>query len=146
MKINYNNINEDEIEITSEMVKGFDNSKTGTQAITVEYRGYKTEFNVVINAKEITKVVLKSIPRKTEYIQNYEEIDLTGGTIEITYNDETKEEIKIQKEMISGFDNSKIGTQTITVEYKGYKAEFNVVINAKEITKVVLKSIPSKTE
>ena len=146
LKINYNNINEDEIEITSEMVKGFDNSKTGTQTITVEYRGYKTEFNVVINAKEITKVVLKSIPSKIEYIQNYEEIDLTGGTIEITYNDETKEEIKIQKEMISGFDNSKIGTQTITVEYEGYKTEFNVVISAKEIVKVVVKNIPNKTE
>ena len=146
LKINYNNINEDEIEITSEMVKGFDNSKTGTQAITVEYRGYKTEFNVVINAKEITKVVLKSIPSKTEYIQNYEKLDPTGGKLEIEYNDTSKETKDITSEMISGFDNTKLGKQKLTVTYEGKTVEYEVNIVAKQIKAIRIKKIPEKVE
>ena len=72
------------------------------------------------------------MPTKTEYIQNKEELDLTGGVIEIAYNDSSKEEMQMtSKEItVSGFDNKEIGTKTITLTYKEKTAQFKVEVKA----------------
>ena len=72
------------------------------------------------------------MPAKTEYIQNKEELDLTGGVIEIAYNDSSKEEMQMtSKEItVSGFDNKEIGTKTITLTYKEKTAQFKVEVKA----------------
>ena len=144
LKINYNNIDAEEIEITSEMVSGFDNSKTGTQTIIVEYKGYKTEFNIVVNPKKATNVVLKNVPQKQEYIQNYEKLDTIGGSIEIEYNDKSKEIRPITPEMVSGFDNSKIGKQILTVTCEEMKVKYEINIVQKQVETIKINKMPGK--
>ena len=146
LKINYNNIDTEEIEITSEMVSGFDNSKTGTQTIIVEYKGYKTEFNIVVNPKKATNVVLKNVPQKQEYIQNYEKLDTIGGSIEIEYNDKSKEIRPITPEMVSGFDNSKIGKQILTVTCEEMKVKYEINIVQKQVETIKINKMPEKVK
>lgn len=90
---------------------------TTTQAITVV-------------AKTVTSIKVKKMPTKTEYLQNKEELDLTGGIIEITYNDNTKEDMSMESNEITvnGFNNKKVGENTITLTYKGKATQFDVKI------------------
>ena len=106
--------------------------------------------NVVINKKQIVKVEIKQIPSKVQYIQNYENIDLTDGILLVTYDNGTTEEIPMtsNKVSISGFDNSVIETKVITVEYDEYNSEtltYDVEIIAAEISEITIGKSPTKT-
>ena len=80
--------------------------------------------------KQISKVEVTTLPTKISYIQNYEELDLTGGILTVTYNDGTTDTISLTNENITvtGFDNSKIGKITITAEYEEHITTFEVEI------------------
>ncbi len=84
----------------------------------------------IIIENEIEGISIKSKPDKIEYIQNNEELNLTGGIIQVLYNDGTVKEISMNSAdvIISGFDNKELGYKTIEVEYKGKKATFEVEV------------------
>ncbi len=83
--------------------------------------------------KNVTKIEISTLPTKKEYIQNKENLDLTSGTIKVTYDDGSNEIISMSDSAVtvSGFDNKQIGTKTITVTYKGKTTTFTVQIKAK---------------
>ncbi len=66
---------------------------------------------------------MKKTP-KTEYKYN-EPLDLSNGTITITKGSGTKD-IAITENMVSGYDPTKLGKQTITVTYGGKTTSYEV--------------------
>ena len=128
IRLIYNDETTAEMNMTPEMVSGFSNTTLGPKTLTVSYGGQQTTFQVTIVAKGLVSIEIAQQPNKTTYIQNYEALDVTGGKIRLTYNDETTEEMDITKEMVSGFDNTTLGPQTLTVTYEGKKATFEVTI------------------
>ncbi len=149
LQVVYNDESKDTISLTNENVKvtGFDNTRIGKEELTVEYEGKKTSFSVEIISKQITGITIKANPTKTTYIQNNEKLDLTGGTIEVIYNDSSKDTVSLTNEnvKVTGFDNTKIGKEELTVEYEGKKTSFNVEIISKQITGITIKANPTKT-
>jgi len=111
--------------------------KLGQTTVTIEFDGQTTTQAITVVEKNVTGITVKIIPIKTEYIQNKEELDLTGGVIEIDYNDGTTEEILMTSENVTaeGFDSTIIGKQTITLIYEEKTAQFEVEI--KELPKPV---------
>ena len=99
------------------------------------------EFNYKVKQIEIT-----SLPSKIQYVQNFEELDLTGGVLTVRYSDEIADTISLTNENIevTGFDNSELGTNTITVEYLGKTTTFNVEIVQKQIIGIEITTEPIK--
>ena len=91
------------------------------------------------NIKEISLIK----PQKTQYIQDTDELDLSGAKIQVKYNSGITSEIELPNNnvKVTGFDNSKIGENTITLEYEGEKLSFNIQIVAKPITPAKRKSV-----
>ena len=145
IRLTYNDGTTEEIDMTKEMVSGFDNTTLGPQTLTVTYEGNTAIFEVTIIEKELVSIEIAQQPNKTTYIQNYEELDVTGGKIRLTYNDGTTEEIDMTKEMASGFDNTIVGPQTLTVTYEGKTVTFEVTIVAKELVSIEIAQQPNKT-
>ena len=110
------------VDLTDEgvTVTGFNNSTIGNVTLTVSYEGKTTTFDVTIVTKLVTKINMETVPTKTTYIQNYETLDISGGIIKIIYNDNTTSTISMTNHNVktSGYDNSKVGTNTITVSYE----------------------------
>lgn len=79
---------------------------------------------------DISEIEWVNKPSKLTYIQNYEELDLSGGKIVIKYNDNTTETINLQNDKIevTGFNNKTIGKNTVTIKYGGKEATFEVDI------------------
>ena len=127
------------------MVSGFDNSKLGNQTLTVTYGGKTTTYTIQVNAKQIIKIEMETVPVKITYIQNYEKLDVTGGKIKATYNDTSTEMIQLTANMVSGFDNSKLGSQILTVTYKEKTTIYTIQVNAKQISKIEIETVPVKT-
>ena len=128
-------------------VEGFSNTTTGTKKLTVTHGGKSDTFTVSVVAKSATKIEVTTKPTKTSYIQNYEDLNLTGGKIKVTYNDESTETINMTDSNVSvtGFDNTTTGTKTLTVSYKNKTTTFTVSVVAKSITKIEVSTKPTKT-
>ena len=129
------------LNITKDMVTGYNSKKIGNQTLTVTYEGLTQEF--IVNVKDyITKLKLEK-PEKTDY-EYGENLDLTGGTISIiTASGKVNEKTDMTASMISGYDKTKEGTQTITVEYKGLQGKFQVSVKDK-IKAISLNNEPNK--
>ena len=72
-------------------VTGYDSNTVGEQTLTVTYQGQTTSFKVTVK-NEVTGIEIKNAPSKTTYVKG-ENLDLTDGTITVTYEDGTSAEV-----------------------------------------------------
>ena len=92
----------------------------------------------------LTKIEIKTLPTKTEYFVG-DTLDTTGLTLTATYSDGSTETVD------SGFTCSPTtlsfaGNQSVTVTYAGKTCTFQVTVKAVELTKIEVKTPPTKTE
>ena len=142
VKVFYDNGTSEEISLTDDMISGYDVSIVGKQTITVTYKGKTATFEINVKAKSVTKIEVTS-PNKLEYIEG-QGLDLSGGKVKVFYDNGTSEEISLTDDMISGYDASIVGKQTIIVTYQGKTATFDVNVIEKVITKIEMNSLPNK--
>ena len=139
----YNDGTSEVIDASMDMISGYDANIMGKQTITVTYKGKTTTFEINVKAKSVTKIEVTS-PNKLEYIEG-QGLDLSGGKVKVFYDNGTSEEISLTDDMISGYDTSIVGKQTITVTYKGKTTTFEINVKAKSVTKIEVTS-PNKLE
>lgn len=94
----------------------------------VTFEGVKSP-DQTVQSIEITQK-----PDKLSYVHKVDALDITGGKLLITYMDGSTSTLDITPEMVSGFDNTNVGTNTLTVTYEGQTATFEVqIVKAKVI-------------
>ena len=120
--------------ITEYMVQDGKTLEKGQTTVTIEYEGVTITQAIIVKANEVVEKTIMSIAVKTKpdkivYMQN-EKLDLTGGIIEILYNDNSTEEVLMTSKdiIVSGFNNQEPGTQTITLAYGNKIAKFDVEV------------------
>jgi len=124
-------------------VTGFNNAKLGKNTITLTYSGKSTTFEVEIIDGKTNQIRIDTPPKKTKYILNQEKLDLTGGKLEVIYNnnkeiiDLTNPEIKVEN-----FNNTSVGKNTLTITYKNLKTTMDIEIISKEIKELQVHSLP----
>lgn len=105
--------------------------------VTIKYKEMLVMQPITVEEKAITKISVSKNPTKMKYIQNKEDLDLTGGMLKIEYNDNSNEEITLTSNEIKaiGFDNKKIGKNTVTIEYQSQTTTLDVEIIEEEVAK-----------
>ena len=78
----------------------------------------------------VTGIALTALPTKLSYAEGKDALEPDGGVLTVSYSDGSSEEIALSADMISGFDNSAVGAQTLTVSYGGFTATFEIEIVA----------------
>lgn len=130
------------IDMTADMITGFDTSTEGAKRITVTYEGMKATFNITV--VDPLKSITSRQPKKDEYLYG-EPLDLTGGAIVFTKESGAKREIPMDESMVSGYNPNKLGTQTLTVTYEGqFVGTFDVEV--KDYVSKLIVTPPSKTK
>ena len=80
---------------------------------------------------KISDISISQLPTKTAYYIG-DELDTNELTIKANHFDNSISLIKVTSDMISGFDSSIIGTQTLTITYYEHTTTFDIIV--KEIT------------
>ena len=92
-------------------------------------------------------IELHQKPDKLTYVQMSEALDVTGGKLLVTYTDDSTQLVDITDAMVSGFDNSNPGINTLTVTYEGFTVNLDVeIIKAKVIFLMDDGTVISETE
>ena len=146
LKLQYSPSGIDFVDITPEMVTGFDNSTAGANTLTVTYQGKTTTFDVLIVPPEVVGISVTTAPTKLSYYQSLEELDVTGGKVTVDYGIAGTEVIDLTADMVTGFDGTTLGTQTLTVTFGGKTTTFPVEVVRPEIKSIAVSTAPDKLE
>lgn len=134
LQATYSNGKTAEISTNSTSVKFSSPNMTvpGTKNVTITYAGKSVNYSILVKEKPITlnKIEVLNLPIKTDYIQNTESLDLTGGKIRATFSNGNVLDIQMDSSDVNviGFNNSNIGRNKLSVSYKGKTTSFDVNI------------------
>jgi hypothetical protein len=118
-------------------ITGFDKTKTGKQTVTVTYKDkYSATFEVEVTDKPAKSMVVKSEPTKKLYKVG-EDFEVDGLTLEVTYEDGTKETIDATADMVYGYDNTRVGEQTLTIAYQKLTTTIKVEVEENKTWKFI---------
>ena len=131
LKVTYNDGTEETIDITAAMLSGYDKTQAGRQTVTVTYGEKTATFEVTVLANTVAKIEIASAPTKLVYDYG-SELDPAGGKITVTFDNNETMTVDITADMISGYDKTKAGKQTITVTFAEKTATFEVTVNEKK--------------
>ena len=120
-------------------ISGYDNT-AGTKVITVSYGGKTAAFTVLVTVKSVTKVEIKQLPAKLEYIEN-EALSVDGMIVEATYNDGTV--VEVTDYDLVGF-SSNPGRHELLVSFCGQVDSFVINVTAKVLSDIRV-TLPKKT-
>lgn len=95
--------------------------------------------------KTITAIMMAALPAKTEYVVGFEGLDLTGGLLNLVYNDGTFEQVPLSEKMSYFVDNSTVGPANVTVQYAGLQTGFRIQVREPALSRVTIISQPNKT-
>lgn len=150
-------VNSTPIQVTDDMVSGFDSTATGEKTLTVTYTDKygdtaETTFAVTVADGRIDRIEMETLPEITEYMIGDEDFFVKGATIKVIYNDGTEPEIvTVTPSMVSGFGATCPGEKAITVTYsdengKEYTTEFTVTIIDKDVLRIEILQLLDKNK
>ena len=86
------------------------------------------DLNTILVEKQVVKIELSQVPQ-TSYIFG-ETLNVEGGRILVIYDNKTQEEISINPNWVTGFNNELLDeTQQLTITYEGCMAIYSVTVN-----------------
>lgn len=78
--------------------------------------------------EQITDASLSKLPKQKYELE--EQLDVSGGMLDITLAQGEHRQIPLNSAMVSGFDNEKSGKQTIHVSYQGVSVDYEIEFQA----------------
>ena len=125
---------------------GFDFNNIWIIETATDYRYPQLRNNMMDDAKHVDVIEWKSEPSKIDYYTD-EDIDPTGGVFTAYYIDDTHEDIEVTKDMLSGYDMTKLGVQTVTVTFREGSLTYDILTSTRpEVKSLTLETMPDKTE
>ena len=120
----------EELNITDYTIEGGENLTKDKTQVTIKYEDKEITQTIEVVEKAIESIQVSKLPTKTAYTKNKESLDLAGGKIKLTYNNNSTEEIDMTNEQVetSGFSNQETGKVTITLTYLTKITTFEVEI------------------
>ena len=88
----------------------------------------------------VVEITLKKLPTKSSYVVNKEALDVAGGVVLSHYESGETEELELTAAMVSGFDNTVLGKQTLTVTVGGLTTTFEVEVIERAVTSVAVEN------
>lgn len=105
------------IEITSDMISGFDYHTIGSKIMTITITGVSYDWDYQIIKNEVVSII--SVDNLNTKYEKSGRLNLNGSTITYLLKNGGSKTISIQESMISGFDTSTAGTKTMTITFEG---------------------------
>ena len=145
LTIYYNNNTSEKVAL-SEAQLFYTADQPGEATATAAYQGFKASFVIIVTEKALKSISLIE-PAKLAYVEG-QELDLTGGELQITYvsDDNYTERIPLEPDMISGYVPEQLGIQKLTVTYGEKTTTFVVNVVAKSLDSIAVTTPPVKTE
>ena len=119
----------------------YSTDKTGQATVRVSVEGLTKEFTINVVAKKAVSVKLSGTDNKS--VVEGMKLDLTGINAEVTYDNGTKEAVKVAENMVA-YNTDKVGNSEATVKIGDITEKFAFTVVAKTLTEIKVVNAPSK--
>lgn len=102
--------------------------------------------NLCDNIRTLSRISISKKPIRLSFLERKDVLDVAGGEITVFYEDGTEATVYMTEDMVSGFDNTKVGSQELIVTYSDCTTSFEIEILAKVLVDIKVTQLPSKTE
>ena len=135
----------DEVAMTTGMISGFSSSTAGPRTLTVNYSSLVTYYTITVSDTVTGKLEIISYPSKLRYYVG-EALDVTGGMLKASFSSGGTEVVAFSDDgvTVSGFNTAGTGGKTLTVQYKGLSANYNISMYEKKAVSVYISAYPAK--
>ena len=135
------------IAVTPSMISGYNKAQVGAQTVTITYTDNENNvhtqtFGVRVE-DSIKTITLENNNFKTNYKYG-ENLNLSGLTLKVTKESGEISTVAVTTGMISGYNSSKLGNQTLTISYEG--KQFTIVVNVVDYVTDIILTTPTKNE
>ena len=144
VKVVYASGREEFIEITKDLISGFDMTCAGEQTVTVTVAGVSDTYTINVTERPIvSEVSIASEPTTKTFVVGTA-FNFSGAMAKVLYEGGIVEYKEITVETTTGGNINHIGKQTITYTFEGISATFIVEVVGVELDRIVLTSLPNK--
>ncbi len=135
--------NTQRIALTQDMIIGFNNNLVGPQVLDVWYEDCNTKLYVTLTDISVVGISILSAPEEISVTQGAE-LNLSGVTINIEYENNVVPQSNITKEMIIGYNPAwEPGIHTVYIEYSGHRIPIEINVKAREIISMEINTPPT---
>lgn len=104
-----------------------------------------SDMDILVETKNVTGLIADpSAMPKTSYFVG-EALDLTGLSVKALFSDNSEAVLSAGDYIVTGFDSSKAGTNTVTIHYNGASAAITLQIVPLSVATLAVKYYPAKT-
>ena len=132
---------------TDATLSGYNMTTAGTYTVTATYEGLTATYTIVVEDPYITGIAITTLPTTVTFDQG-DELDTNGLVVTATYNNGTT--AKVTPTSFTGYDMSKAGEQTVTVNYyvngTNWQATYKITVNEALADDVTLESMEITTD
>lgn len=116
----------------------------GEAVFPLVIKGITVPIYIKVSPSKLISIRMGSLPKKVEYLERKEHLDLTGGTIFKVYDSGQTKEVPIPPESVRGFSNLQPGEKEIIVQIGALQTSFKVFVREKAATQLVVEAEPVK--
>lgn len=104
-----------------------------------------SDFSINVDARTVAELQVDSSNMKTEYLVG-ESLDLSGLVVTAVFSDGGTSVLSENDYIVTGFNSTQVGTNTITINFGGATATVDLEIVDLTITDLEIQYLPAKTE
>ena len=124
------------IDLTSDLVTGFDTAAAGTKTLTITYKGYSINVTITVSEVTLTSIAVKEL--KADYFIGDE---FVAGTLTLTYDNGDVIDVTLTEAMVSDFDTTTAGTKTLTITYGGLTITYEISVLEDTLESIAVKDL-----
>ncbi len=132
LTVTYSDGKREQIEVTQDMLGGFDTSVAGNKTVIIGYAGKTVKFEITVSDMYASSIIVDE-DSVAEYIVNSAYTD-GDAKITVLYTDGTTESKTVTADMISGFDTTTDGKKTLSVKYGELAASYEITVRYPYVT------------
>ncbi|MDR0695925.1 MAG: bacterial Ig-like domain-containing protein [Christensenellaceae bacterium] len=142
------------VPVTSDMVTGYVKSLIGTQTVKILYYHsnstvYELDLDIQVKPKSLVSMIIAAFPIKRTYFLGDTKADLTGGTLDLLYDNNFSERVNMSTlpNLTYIFDTTKI-TETANIQllYADKQANFDIRVIYEDVTSAEVVYNPSSNQ
>ncbi len=133
------------VDITEDMVSGFDKNLLGEQTITVTYEKCITTFKVTVIQTHVQGISINKKPDTITVVQG-DELSITGVSINIV-SETGLIPVDVNASMVRGYSTSLgVGKHVVYIQHAGFSTPLEIEVLPKTLTKIDITTVPNKKQ
>lgn len=114
------------------------------KSITAQFETMTVTIPIIVQGRQIESVVLAQMPNKVSYLVHQDELDMTGGKLLVVYADGESAVVDITNSMVTGFNNTVIGENVVSIHYCNAVTTLSLQIAAAQLIGISIQKNPAR--